>query len=564
MLLSRFRQFGRAVGQAQRLRHIVGVFLKYGYDDIAARLPLPRVWRWLPTSRFKREHAAIAALPRQERLKLVFEELGPAFVKLGQLLAGRTRLLPRSYTLELAKLQDHVAPVPYPAVLAVIAEELSRPPTECFAAIDETPLGAASMAQVHRARLPDGAEVVVKVQRPGIEPILRTDLEIMGRIATLLETHVEEWQPHHPAAIVAEFARRVEHELDFAAELAAMERFARQFEGDATVHVPRVYRALSTGRLLTMEYIAGTPASHLAVLDAAGLDRALIARRLADLTLRQIFVHGFFHGDPHPGNVHILPGNVVCFLDFGLTGFLIRETRDQVAALLVAVAQRDERAGTQALLVLAGAELGAPRPGLEADVAEFIHRHFTGPVRELVFMRLLQHLLQITARHDLALPPEVFTVIKALGQIEHLVSELAPDLDLLEQAKPFVREVHTRRVGPRRVLRELLDFGGETVTALRTLPLEFRRVAAQLRDGRAKVNFRVEGLRPLNETLERVTNRLAFAIVLAALLVASALVIRANVGPIWHGVSIIGLAGYVAAGFMGLLLLISIVRHGRM
>lgn len=564
MLFSRFRQISRVIGHAQRSRVIIGVFLKYGYDDLARQLPLPRFWLWLRTRDFRREQALHAALARPERLRRAFEELGPAFVKLGQLLAGRTRLLPRAYTDELARLHDRVPPVAFPEVQAVIASELRQPVTEFFVRIDENPLGSASVAQVHSARLIDGTEVVVKVQRPGIERVVRTDLEIMVRIAELLEHNLENFRPHHPTAIVGEFARRIEQELDFSAETAGMERFARQFHGDPTVRVPRVYRQYSTRRLLTMERIDGIPATQLAALDAAGYDRTEVARRLGDLTLRQIFTHGFFHGDPHPGNVHVLPGNVVCFLDFGMTGFLVHETRATLAALLVAVAQRDERAATQALLLLAGAELDPAHPGLEADMADFIHRHFTGAVRELVFMRLLQHLFRITARHELTLPPEVFTVLKALGQVEHLVRELAPEMDLLEQARPFVREIHARRVHPRRVMRELLLFGGEAVSAMRALPLEFRRVAAQLRNGKAKVTFTVDGLRPLNDTLERVTNRLAFAVVLAALIVASALVIHAGIAPTWHGISIIGLVGYTFAALMGTALLVSIIRHGRM
>jgi ubiquinone biosynthesis protein len=564
MLFSRFRQIGRAVGHMQRFRTVVGAFLKYGYDDLARQLPLPRFWLWLRTRRFRREQAAVQHLSRPERLRCALEELGPAFVKLGQLLADRTRLLPRAYTVELAKLHDQVPPVPFGEVQALIAEELKRPIAECFAEIDETPLGAASIAQVHAARLPDQSWVVIKVQRPNIERLVRTDLEIMGRLAELLERHVEGWEVHQPTAIVAEFARRMEQELDFAAEMAAIERFARQFAGNATVRVPRVFRNLSARRILTMERINGLPAAQQDALEAAGLDRREIARRLADLTLQQVFVHGFFHGDPHPGNVHVLPGNVICFLDFGVTGFLVREARDALAALFAAIAQRDERAATQALLLLAGAELEAPRPGLEADVAEFIHRHFGGAVRELMFMQFLQHLFQLTARHELALPPEIFSVIKALGQVEHLVRELSPEFDFLEHARPFLKEIRLRHLHPRRVLRELLYFGGDTMATLRTLPLEFRRIAAQLRDGKARVNFRVEGLRPLTETLERVTNRLAFSVVLAASIVASALIIHAGVSPLWHGISVIGLAGYTFAGLMGMALLVSMVRHGRM
>jgi ubiquinone biosynthesis protein len=563
MLYSRFRQIGRAIGQAQRFRVIAGVFFKYGYDDVAGKLPLPGVWRWLPTRRFRREQRALMATPRPERLRRAFEELGPAFVKLGQLLAGRKRLLPHEYTEELAKLNDQVPPVAFSVVQAVLAKELARPLADCFLQVEEVPLGSASIAQVHGARLADGTDAVVKVQRPDVEHLVRTDLAIMHGIAEFLENHIEGWKAYQPGAVVAEFAQRMEQELDFSAELAAMERFARQFGAEATVRVPRVYRALSTRRLLTMERIVGIPASQLDALDAAGLDRPEIARRLADLTLRQIFVHGFFHADPHPGNVHVLPDNVVCFLDFGMTGFLVREVRDEIAALFAAIAEGDERAATQALLVLAGAELDPPRTGLEADVAEFIQRHFAGPARELVFVRLLQRLFRLTARHDLVLPPEVFTAMKALGQVEQLVHELAPGLDFLEQARPFVRDIRARRRQPRRVLRELLEFSGDAITTLRALPLELRRAAVQLRDGKTKVNFRVDGLSPLNETLERIINRLAIAMILSAIIVASALMIHARLSPRWHGISVVGLAGGVGAGLMGLVLMASMIRHGR-
>lgn len=564
MIFARFRQIGRAVGQAQRFRAIAAVALRYGYDDVAVHLPLPRFWLWLRTRQFRKVQEEIVLMSRPERLRCAFEELGPAFVKLGQLLASRTRILPRAYTDELAKLNDHVPPVPFAEIEAILVKELRQPTSVAFAQIDPEPLGSASIAQVYKATLAAGGEVVIKVQRPDIARVVHTDLEIMVHMAELLERNIEEWQPHHPSAIVEEFARRIELELDFSAEIAGMERFARQFEGDPTVYVPRVQRSLSTRRVLTMERIDGIPAAQLTALDAAGLDRAEIARRIGDLTLRQIFTHGFFHGDPHPGNVHILPGNIICYLDFGLTGFLTHEMRDTLAALLVAVAQKNERAGTVALLRLSGAELDPPHPGLESDMADFIHRHFSGTVRELVFVRLLQHLLQITARHGLTLPPEVFLVIKSLGQIEHLVRELAPDFDLLEQAKPFVGQIHANHLHPRRVLREVLLGSSEAAMALRTLPLELRRVAAQVHDGKARINFRLDGLRPLNDTVERATNRLAVAVVLGALIVASALVIHANVPPQFHGVSIIGLIGYCFAGLMGAALLFSIIRHGRM
>jgi ubiquinone biosynthesis protein len=563
MFYSRIRQIGRAVDQAQRFRTIVAVFFKYGYDDVARKLPLPGLWRWLASRRFRREQVRLMALPRPERLRRAFEELGPAFVKLGQLLAGRKQILPAAYTEELGRLNDQVAPAPFAALQAILATELGRPLADCFRRIDETPLGSASIAQVYGAQLADGTEAVVKIQRPEIEHLVRTDLAIMQGIAEMLERHIEGWDAYHPGAIVAEFSQRMERELDFSEELAAMERFGRQFAGDATVRVPRVFRALSTRRVLTMERMVGIRATQVGTIEAAGLDRGEIARRLSDLTLRQIFVHGFFHGDPHPGNLLILPDNVVCFLDFGMTGFLVSEVRDEIAALFAAIAAGDERAAAKALLVLAGAELDPPRAGLESDMADFIQRNFAGDVRSLVFVRLLQSLFRLTARHRLILPPEIFTAIKALGQIEQVIHELSPDLDLMKLAEPFVREVRLRRLKPRRVLRELMEFNEETLATLRILPLEFRRAAVQLRDGKTTINFRLEGLQPLDETLERTVNRLSLAMILSAIIVASALMIHAGLSPLWHGISIIGLAGCVSACLLGLVLVVSMIRHGR-
>jgi ubiquinone biosynthesis protein len=285
---------------------------------------------------------------------------------------------------------------------------------------------------------------------------------------------------------------------------------------------------------------------------------------MVDVTLRQIFIHGFVHADPHPGNLHVMPGNVLCFLDFGMTGFFAREARETLADLMIAVARQDEAAGTAALLKLAGAELEPTKPGLEADFAELIHQHAGCVMGDLVFDRLLQHLFQLTYRHALTLPPEVFTALKALAQIENQIQRLDPTLDLLAELGPFLKELRTARVRPRRILRDLVKFGGDALETLHTMPLELRKIAALLRSGKSRVTFQVEGLNPLTDALERATNRVAFAMVLSSILVASAIVIHAGIAPRWHGIPVFGLIGYASAGIMGALLLLSILRHGRM
>jgi ubiquinone biosynthesis protein len=560
MLLKRFNQVSRAVGNVQRGRVIVRTFMKYGFEDVARHLPLPG----MVVRRLQRRHTLDAVLSQPERLRMAFEELGPTFVKLGQLLSTRSHLLPKPFLIELSKLQDSVPPIPFSEVTAILERELKGPVDSHFACIEEIPIGSASIAQVHRATLPSGERVVVKVRRPGIEQMVRSDLEIIAWLAGLLENNVEGWKAHRPTAVVAEFARRISQELDLCAEAGHIERFAAQFKDESTLHVPRVHANLSTRQVLIMEYVDGVRASSLNGAPVGDIDRSLVATRLADLVLKQIFVHGFFHADPHPGNIFIMRGDVICFLDFGMMGFLDQQTRENFAAVMVSVAQRNEVNAATALLKLAHAELDPPRPGLENDVSEFMHQHLYRPMGEMMFGPLATHLFALTSRHQLTMPPDLFVMLKALSEMEGLVGLLAPDHDVLEQARPFVQDIGLNRVRPKRLLHQLFEFGGGASTLLKELPMELRRLAAQLTGGRVKLTFHHDGLEPLNNTLERVSNRISFSVVLAALLIGSSVIIHAGLPPRWHGVPLIGLAGFLFSGLMGAWLLVSILRHGKM
>ena len=548
----------------QRLRVIVGVFLKYGYEPLARRLPLPSPWH-LPFRSQRRTQEELSSLTPPERFRRALEELGPTFIKLGQLLSTRTHLLPRAFTLELANLHDAVPPIPFEQVQAILTAELKRPLQELFIGIEETPIGSASIAQVYRAVLLNGEKCVVKVQRPGIEKTVRVDLEIMAYLASLLENHVEGWRVHQPTAVVAEFAKSMEQELDFGAEAAHLERFAHQFAGEPTIYVPRIVPGLVTKRVLTMEYIEAVKASNIGELVGSGLDCRLIATRITDLVMKQIFVHGFFHADPHPGNIHIMPGNVICFLDFGMMGFLDEQTRQTFAKFVMGIAQRNEGATAAALLKLAHADLDPPRAGFEGDVAEFMHRHFYRPAGEMVFGQLINNLFYLTERHSLTLPADLSVMLKALALMEDLVCRLDPGHEIIAQARPFMRRMLLQQLGPKRLMRHWLEFGGEAAGLARELPLEIRRLMAQIKEGRARFHVHHEGLEGLLNTLERVVNRLAFALVLASLIVSSSVIIHARVPPLWgHDVSVIGVVGYLLAGLMGFWLLIAMLRHGKM
>jgi ubiquinone biosynthesis protein len=357
----------------------------------------------------------------------------------------------------------------------------------------------------------------------------------------------------------------MEQELDFAAEAAHLERFCHQFAGEPTIYVPSALPGLVTRRVLTMEYIEAVKASNFQALDDAGLDRRLIATRITDLVMKQIFVHGFFHADPHPGNIHILPGNVICFLDFGMMGFLDEQTRQTFAKFVIGIGQRNEGATAAAMLRLAHAELDPPRVGFEADVAEFMHRHFYRPAGEMVFGQLVNHLFSLTERHNLTLPADLSVMLKALALMEDLVCRLDPRHDIVAQARPFMRQVLLQQVRPRQLMRNWLEFGGEAAELARELPLEIRRLMAQIKEGRARFHVHHQGLEGLMNTLERIVNRLAFALVLASLIISSSVIVHARVPPLLaNQVSAIGVVGYLLAGLMGFWLLIAMLRHGKM
>lgn len=563
MFAQRLRQLGQTIQNLQRFREIVGVFLKYGYEDLAHRLHLPRLLG-LPTRQLRAEAESVRNLSHPEKLRAAFEELGPTFVKVGQLLSSRTGTLPEEYSVELAKLQDSVAPMPFSEVEAILTAELGRPIGEVFAEVQAEPLGSASIGQVHRARLHAGQNVVIKVQRPGIVKTIRTDLEILRQLASTLESQLENWRHHRPTAVVDDLRRSLTKELDYTIEASHLERFASQFPAEPTLLLPRVWREYTTPRLLVMEFVGGTKAAEFVRSERSPRTRAEVGRRVGDLVLKQIFVHGFFHADPHPGNIQILDTGVVCFLDFGMMGFLTQREREMFADLVWGLATRDEVGATHALLRLSADESEPVLDTLEADVAGFMHRQFPALLREVRFDGLIKELVELCNRHRLRLPSDLLLMLKSFGQMESLVKALNPEHDLIAQATPFLKQARLARLKPRRLADGLLNFGQDLADFARTLPGDLRGLMARFKAGEARIIMRHDGLDPLRHSLDQVTNRVAFAIVLAALIVSNALIIHSRMPPLWHGVPVIGLVGFVITGVLGLWLLWSIIRHGRM
>ena len=564
MAIRKIGIIGRTYRHIQRYRQILTVLFKYGFGDLVDILKIEQYLEIGLQMVSKKRREKIEKLSRAERVRMALEELGPTFIKMGQILSTRPDLLPVRFIRELEKLQDNVPPFEYAQVKETIEMELGTPLEKVFKEFDEIPLASASLGQVHRARLVDGEEVVVKVQRPGIQKTIEVDMEIMLHLATLMERHLQGWEIHRPTRIVEEFARTLEKELDYRLEAAHMERFAIQFTGDSSVYVPKIYREAITTRVLTMEYIHGIKATEIKLLEREGLDRQEIARRGFDLIMKQVFVDGFFHADPHPGNIFVLPNNVICYLDFGMMGRIDRESRENFSDLVMSIVRRDEAKATEVLLRVTISDEEPDHKTLERDVAEFIDRYFYRPLKELELGRLLNQLLEMLARHRLRVPPDLFLMIKALSTVEVLGRELDPDFNATDQAAPFIRRIQFERMHPKRIVGDMYDSGTDFLYLLKEIPGEMREILRQAKLGKVKMEFEHRGLEPMLSTHDRISNRLAFAIVLASLIIGSSLIVLSGIPPKWHQIPIIGLAGFLIAGVMGFWLLISILRRGRM
>jgi ubiquinone biosynthesis protein len=555
---------GRTYRHLNRYREILGVLFKYGFGDIVETLKIEQYIEIGLQMISRKRRDQIEKLTRAERVRMAVEELGPTFIKLGQILSTRPDLVPLEYSRELSKLQDHVPPFPYEEARTIITDELGGTPEELFAYFETEPLAAASIGQVHRARLADGDEVVVKVQRPGIRKIIEVDLEILLHLASLMERHVEEMEVQRPTRIVEEFARSLEKEIDYTIEAYQTERFSRQFLGEHTIYVPKIYRDFNSSRVLTIEYIEGIKVTDFEALEKNRCNLHTLAENGADLVMKQIFVHGFFHADPHPGNIFILSNNIICFLDFGMMGRIRQDEREDFTDFVISLAGKNERKITESVLRLSVYDQEPDRERLERDLTDLLEEQVYGRQGKLEMGKLFQKLIETVTTHGLTIKPDLYLMMKALGTIEGIAKMLDPAIDILKQAEPFVRKIQEERMNPKRIAGDMLEIGSGLIQLGREIPGELRSILKQAREGKMKIEFGHSGLEPLLDTYNRSANRLVFAIVLAALIIGSSLVVLSGIPPRWHDIPLIGLAGFILAGIIGFSLLISILRRRKL
>jgi ubiquinone biosynthesis protein len=549
-----------------RYRQILTRLVFYGFAEVIDALGLSqRLFLRAPVQEMGRGRR-IRRLPIGARLRLLFEDLGPTFIKLGQILSLRSDLIPEEIAEELRLLQYRAAPLRFEQLHPVLERALGLGWSERFTAIEEEPVASASIAQVHRAITREGRAVALKIQRPGIVEVIRSDLAILADLVTLMERYLPRTRIYQPVQLLDHFAKVLSLELDFNYEGRTMDLVRRNFRADPAIHIPEVLWELSSERLLCMEYIEGVRLSDESRFAEAGLDTRRIAAVGARYVLAQVFEQGIYNADPHPANFIVRGDGVLVPIDFGMVGVLDDELKQALVGVLLSFVNRDP---DKLLRVFYNLELldeasSRARMELGQDLSRLIQYYHHMPIAQLSVGRMFQDLSDVIRRYRIVLPVDLALTFKVIVTLESLGKRLDPEFDLAGAARPFVERLRMGRLKAwtdREKISELLE---DTGRLLRTLPYDAYEILKRLRSGKLKITLDLEDLRENVREIDRSVNRLAFAVVIAGLLVGSSFFLRGARQPILFGLPILGLAGFGAAVVLGVWFLIGILRSGRL
>lgn len=558
-------QIRRTYRNLGRFRDIVNVFLKHGLGQVIEGLELhqfaPIRW-WYKPLHARLERAEVVSLP--ERLRIALEELGPTFIKFGQLLSTRPDIVPREYVKAFDSLLDQVTAFPGQQAREIIEAELQAPLSELVATFDESPLAAASIAQVHRATLWTGEQVVFKVRRPAIEEIIRQDIDILRRLADLIERYVPDLAFLNAPALVDEFEQAILEEMDFLREAENAARFRANFEGSRELYVPKVFLHMTTEQVMVMEYLEGTRIDDLDRLRETGVDLQKIAQRGSEVLFKMILMDGFFHADPHPGNFLVLTNGQLGFVDFGVVGRIREDLLDAMGGTFIALLNRDYDALTRQSVNLGfvpdNIDLERYRQEMRADLENTIEPLVGRKLSQIPSMVYVERIMGLALKHHLRLPRELFLVGKCLVTFEALFRRLSPGLDFFAIARPYARRLITQRsifgTFTRRLRREAMDL----LDVASSLPRELHLALRKFTKNDVQVKLQLTGLDPYVRRLDRASNRLTFAVIISAIIVGSSIIIPAARDTAALQWLVVG--GFVIGILLALWLIIGIMRSG--
>lgn len=532
-----------------RWGEILTVLSKYGLADWASRFDLSFA------KGFLRSRDGQPRQSRESRIRLALEELGPAFIKLGQILSTRPDQIGLQLAQELQKLQTEVPADDASTVREAIQRELGQPVEQLFAEFDDVPLASASIGQVHRARLQNGDDVVVKVQHPDIEHRVNVDMDILMGLAQFAES-IPELQPYRPHSAAAEFQRVLRRELDFTREARNMEQFASFFADNPHVHIPRLYAHLSTSRVLTMEWLDGIKLSERSRWQQSGVDPAKIARYGAEMYLGMIFELGLYHGDPHPGNLLLLPGDQIGLLDFGMVGRLDEGLREDIEEMLMAILSQDAEQLASLVMRVGATPSDLDELALSVDLTDFVTHYGNQPIDRFDLAGALTEMIEIIQRYHIALPTGFAMLLKVLVMLEGTLKLLEPDFSVMELIEPYQKKMMLRRMSPKRQIKKMRRIYSEVEQLAEILPRRLRDILQQVQSGKFDVHLDHRGLEPS-------VNRLVMGMLASAVFLGSSVMVTNNVWPL-GGVSVPGVIGFALSAVLGLRLLRAISKSGRL
>jgi ubiquinone biosynthesis protein len=558
----------RTYRSARRLQQIINVFLKHGFGRIIDQIHLGR---YIPFRKRLKEFGQWPALKGPsvpERLRIAFGELGPSFIKLAQLLASRPDLITSSFADEFKKLQDEVPPFPVSEAKRIIEEELKKPAEEIFAEFRDEPVAAASIAQVHYARLQDGSDVIVKVQRPGIREQIETDVTILTAVARLLERHVPESRFFNPSGIVDEFSRTLRKELDFVGEAKNCSRFRRSFEENPDIYIPRIHGNYVTEKVIVMERIQGVRIDDIPGIVGMELDRTRLVKICVDAYFRMILENGFFHADPHPGNILVTREGMLAFVDFGIVGSVTPEMMETMANTFLALIHRDFDGLIDQYIELGyvpeDVDIDKFRREFKTDLLYLLEPLYGMTLQEINFAQYLDIITHIALKHRMQIPSDLLLINKAMLILENIGRELDPGFDFIAAAEPYAEKIVKNRYSPSKIVekagRNVMELGD----FLFLFPKQVKMIVRKFLRDDIHLKMTHIGLDRFITEMDRSSNRVTFGLIIAAMLLSSAIMQSSGVGSRIFGMSVLGIISFGFAFLLGIWLIISIIRSGRL
>ncbi|MDO6994730.1 AarF/ABC1/UbiB kinase family protein [Brachyspira innocens] len=540
-----------------RAREIISIIMAYGFRDIIAITPILKIIK-NPIDKINIKYKGIDLrnYSRGERIRMACEDLGTTFVKLGQILSNRNDILPKDITDELSKLQNHVKPFDENEAINIIETELGKKIDEVFDSFDMKPKASASISQVHTAVLKTGEKVAIKVKRPNIEENILMDIEVIIWLSNIIEKYNEEFALMQPQKLIAAFKAQLLQELDFNFEKNNTLKFARYFKDNKNIKIAKIYEEYSTKSILTMEYIDGIKISDISP-DDNRYDRKKLVSIGIDAVLEQIFMLGFFHADPHPGNLMALENNVLCFLDFGMIGFIPPNSKEAFSSLIMSISSADYLALSKSILDLCYHSDIKNIDDFNMAIFVLVNKYIDMSLDNINIEDVFNELIEIIREFRLSLPSNIMLLIKSLIVLEGVARNLDKDVKLIEHIKPFAFRYVKEQIKPDNILKQLKKLVTDYSHILKQLPSDFSDLVSVMKKGSMKIQLEHKNLESLSTTLDGLADRLSYSIVLASLIMASALIITSKMPPLFHGTSVIGMIGFGLSAIMGFIMIIS-------